>query len=219
MAFQSFCFAQAQTSDQISGVETISVRSVKGPVWILNQKTRTAVKQGMALNSGARLMTESHSEVQLKLRSDAAVLVKGDSLVGISAVNGLDWFIDLERGKMLSLIKNPRKRADHFKVHVGRSTIGVRGTVFFVDSHAQDSFFLCTCDGTIELTSAEVKSTEKITGRHHNNPRFIDGKSKGKSFNFTSASDLGSDHSDSDIANLEALFATQENVKNSAAVH
>lgn len=172
------------------------VIEVKGSAWKRARGSRVPVESGALLFSNEKLTTGSESEIKLVLGGkDVALLVKPKSEVVIEQLNGKDWYLELKSGAVLSLVKNPEKRPNHFRLRTHAATMGVRGTVFFVKDEGQRGVFLCTCVGTVEITSPDGKSSKSFTSEHHDAPQMIGSGAKDIGGRLAAAP-MGSDHSD-----------------------
>ena len=88
------------------------------------------------------------------------------------------------------------------KVSTSTSTIGIRGTGFYVESDPEQTYF-CTCYGVTEVASnSDPDSKETIAATHHDRPLYIvaDG---GQGKNIRNAPFLN--HTDQELSLIETL--------------
>jgi len=182
------------------------VASLVGKSWGLWGGHKEALHLGSELFSGEMIMTESASEVTLLIAHEVAALLKGNSQAQVDQVNGKDWSLTLHQGSVLSSVRNPEHRPNHFQVRTHAAVMGVRGTTFFVKTGSDGGVFLCTCHGTVAVTSAHgVQKEFVITSQHHDSPKnIVDGSNDVESR--MKAAPVGSDHVDAEAVALEKLL-------------
>jgi hypothetical protein len=182
---------------------TATVVTVVGKAWEnrhekIGGDVESPLKAGDHLAPGARLRTGMASNLVLKLGDDVAISIKSETIGKLTMNNGEDWGLDLEGGSVLSAVKNPKKRPDHFSVSSRSFTMGVRGTAFYVRDTPGKAPYLCTCHGTIQVRAGAGKVLQHITTTHHDHPVTLEGDLK--------KSTAEPEHTDADIAVLEALL-------------
>lgn len=85
--------------------------------------------------------------------------------------------------------------------------MGVRGTVFFVKADPGKPILFCPCHGEIEVTALDSKSEVKFKSEHHDNPKLISGGTLAMKERMVDIpKDYDIDHSDGEIADLQALL-------------
>src|SRR4051812_36880613 len=106
-----------------------TVVALHGQAWKLSStKEKSELKLGDHLTVDSVVRTASMGELTLKLDGDVAVFLKGNTQAHLSIKNGEDWSVQLEEGSMLSAVKNPQNRPEHFSIRTRTVTMGVRGT-------------------------------------------------------------------------------------------
>ncbi len=129
-----------------------------------------------------------------------AFLFRGQGRLEMAAA-GAEQFavatLRLVTGRLLSVFG----RSAH-RLETVTATIGIRGTGVYVESEP-DRSYVCTCYGTTEIAAAgDPLSSEIISARHHDSPRYVIGAGSGgeriKPAPFKN-------HSDEELELLEAL--------------
>jgi ferric-dicitrate binding protein FerR (iron transport regulator) len=189
--------AGARTEDSAIG----SVVAVKGPAWIHSGKKKSEAKAGDAIPSDARLMTDAGARMIVRLGNDVTLLLKERSEASPEVSADRSATLNLKEGAVLANVRNPEKRPDHFRVRSRAAVMGVRGTTFFVKSPPEGADYLCTCNGTLSISSLDGKSAIEITGKNHDSPRAIAAR-KGGIGGRISVAPMDSEHSDAEIAEL-----------------
>lgn len=174
-----------------------SIYGVSGDVKVNNKPAtlETPIKVGDTVQTGSNseiiFVVNSHSMI---LRSDSKLVIEAqDTSVSALVIGGLRMLT----GKLLSVSRN-----SPMKVTTATSTIGIRGTGFYVESE-QDQTYFCTCYGQTEVqANNDPTSKESITASHHDRPVYIvaDGA---KGNNIRSAPFLN--HTDQELALIETL--------------
>ena len=176
-----------------------TVVSLDGKVWeITPAHQRLLLTVGEHLKPKTIIETEEASTAVLKLGTDVAIQVKPKSHFEIDLEREVDWWIKLETGAVLSAVRNPEKRPNHFKIKTRFASMGVRGTAFFVKEQPDQPAYLCTCHGTIQVLGLKDTRLKTITTTHHEHPVTI-GKSVVKV-------PMDQDHTDADVTSLEKLL-------------
>jgi ferric-dicitrate binding protein FerR (iron transport regulator) len=186
--------AQANQLPAASRIATVV--SVSGNVWdVSGLKQKLLLTVGTLLKPKTIIETDAHGTAILKLGTDVAIQVKPNSRFTIDLNQVEDWSVKLKSGAILSAVKNPEKRKDHFKIITRSATIGVRGTAFYVKQLPGKPTYLCTCHGTIEVKDAQGKVLKSITSTHHDHPVTITASMK--------QVPMDSEHTDAEVLALE----------------
>jgi hypothetical protein len=175
-----------------------SIYGLAGDVRVNNQLATlaTPVKPGDTLQTGKNseiiFVVNTHSMI---LKGDSKLQIEGAdaSTVAGYVISGLR----MVAGKLLSVSRNSPMR-----VSTNTSTIGIRGTGFYVESDPELTYF-CTCYGTTEVQSTtDADSRESITAAHHDRPIYIasDGAAGRKIRNAPFLN-----HSDQELSLIETL--------------
>jgi hypothetical protein len=199
LAFLLFGTLPANANQLPADSRIATVVSMSGNVWKINSPTdKLLVRVGDHLKPKSVLETDATGNAILKLGTDVAVQVKPNSHFTIDLKQDVDWQIKLESGALLSAVKNPEKRKDHFKISTRTATMGVRGTAFYVKEEAGKPTYLCTCHGTIEVKTPSGKLLKTIQTTHHNEPVMIGPK--------VTQVVMDTEHTDADIKALENIL-------------
>lgn len=176
---------------------TQSIYGISGDVKV-NEKPAnlsTPIKAGdtieTAKNSEIIFVVDTHSMI---LRGDSKLVIEPPNpSFGALIIGGLR----LATGKLLSVSRNSPMR-----VSTSTSTIGIRGTGFYVESEPEQTYF-CTCYGATEVQATQdPESKETITASHHDRPVYIV-KDGGKGKNIRNAPFLN--HTDQELSLIETL--------------
>lgn len=179
-----------------------SIYSLSGQVRVNDQPATlsTPIKPGDTLqtakDSQVIFVVNTHSMI---LRGDSKLVIEtlaaapaDTSLTGL-LIGGLR----MVTGKLLSVSRNSPMR-----VTTSTSTIGIRGTGFYVESDPEQTYF-CTCYGATEVQATEdPESREQVVASHHDRPLYIV-KDGGRGKNIRSAPFLN--HTDQELALIETL--------------
>ena len=174
-----------------------SIYGLSGEVTVNDQVATltTQIKPGdtvqTAKNSEVVFVVGTHSMI---LESNSRLLIESsESSTGNILISGLR----MVAGKLLSVSRN-----SPMKVSTSTSTIGIRGTGFYVESDPEQTYF-CTCYGVTEVASnSDPDSKETIAATHHDRPLYIvaDG---GQGKNIRNAPFLN--HTDQELSLIETL--------------
>ncbi len=174
-----------------------SIYGLSGEVTVNDQVATltTQIKPGdtvqTAKNSEVVFVVGTHSMI---LESNSRLLIESsESSTGNFLISGLR----MVAGKLLSVSRN-----SPMKVSTSTSTIGIRGTGFYVESDPEQTYF-CTCYGVTEVASnSDPDSKETIAATHHDRPLYIvaDG---GQGKNIRNAPFLN--HTDQELSLIETL--------------
>lgn len=189
-----------------ASVDFASAVEVQGKAWAVQKKERRELKTGDTLREGEAIETGDDGNVTLKLKNTAAVLVKPRTELTIEHPQKKDWMLHLKRGGVLSSVKNPEKRPNHFRIRTKAAVMGVRGTTFFVQTEPSKPVFLCTCAGTVSVTDSEGQSSITFTSKHHDSPKRIEQGRETLARRLTNAP-VGTDHLDAEAERLAQLLA------------
>lgn len=179
-----------------------SIYSLSGQVRVNDQPATlsTPIKPGDTLqtakDSQVIFVINTHSMI---LRGDSKLVIEtpaaaqaDTSLTGL-LIGGLR----MVTGKLLSVSRNSPMR-----VTTSTSTIGIRGTGFYVESDPEQTYF-CTCYGATEVQATDdPESREQVVASHHDRPLYIV-KDGGRGKNIRSAPFLN--HTDHELALIETL--------------
>ncbi len=174
-----------------------SIYGLSGEVTVNDQvaSLTTQIKPGdtvqTAKNSEVVFVVGTHSMI---LESNSRLLIEAqESSVGNFLISGLR----MVAGKLLSVSRNSQ-----MKVSTSTSTIGIRGTGFYIESDPEQTYF-CTCYGVTEVqANNDPDSKETIAATHHDKPIYIvaDG---GQGKNIRSAP--FQNHTDQELSLIETL--------------
>lgn len=145
-----------------------SIYDLSGDVMVNGkQATETTV-----IKSGSTLVTGSNSYLIFAVGKDAFIMRENSRL----EMSGNDFIVDtlnLLKGKLLSVFGKSRH-----SIRTPTVTVGIRGTGIYVEAEP-DVSYVCTCYGTVDLTSTtDPSSRTTISATHHDDPKYIhkDGK-------------------------------------------
>ncbi len=174
-----------------------SIYGLSGEVTVNDQAATmtTQIKPGdtvqTAKNSEIVFVVGTHSMI---LESSSRLLIESsESSAGNLLISGLR----MVAGKLLSVSRNSPMR-----VSTSTSTIGIRGTGFYVEADPEQTYF-CTCYGVTEIqANSDPDSKETIAATHHDRPVYIvaDG---GQGKNIRNAPFLN--HTDQELSLIETL--------------
>ncbi len=147
---------------------TQSIYGLSGDVTVNNEKAvlSTRIKPGDTVETGKNssiiFVVNTHSMI---LERESKLLIETPEVTATSAIiSGLRML----SGKLLSVSRN-----SPMKVSTNTSTIGIRGTGFYVEADPELTYF-CTCYGATEAQSnTDPLSREAIAAAHHDRPIYI----------------------------------------------
>jgi hypothetical protein len=179
-----------------------SIYSLSGNVRVNDQPATLSTP----IKPGDTLQTAKDSQVIFVVNTHSMIL-RGDSKLVIEAPAGApanasitDYLIGglrMVTGKLLSVSRNSPMR-----LTTSTSTIGIRGTGFYVEADPEQTYF-CTCYGATEVqANDDPESREQVVASHHDRPLYIV-KDGGKGKNIRNAPFLN--HTDQELALIETL--------------
>ena len=136
---------------------------------MINGKNATLASQ---IKPGDSIVTGNNSEIIFVVGSHAMLLRENSQLQIISAANATASLVipalRLLTGKLLSVSRNTPLRIETLT-----ATIGIRGTGFYVESSAEQTYF-CTCYGVTDVVAiADPESKTSVTSQRHDRPLTI----------------------------------------------
>lgn len=174
-----------------------SIYGLSGQVTVNDQTAnlQTLIKPGdtvqTARNSEVVFVVNTHSMI---LRGDSKLQIEAPENTSASAIIA---GLRMVTGRLLSVSRN-----SPMKVSTSTSTIGIRGTGFYVESDPELTYF-CTCYGVTEVqATADPTSAETVAATNHDKPLYI-----------TSGANSGSNirragfvnHTDQELSLIETL--------------
>jgi hypothetical protein len=148
---------------------TQSIYGLAGDVKVNNQPAnlQTRIKPGDTVETGKNseviFVVNTHSMI---LRGDSKLIIDGSDAAGSlgAVISGLRMLT----GKLLSVSRNSPMR-----VSTNTSTIGIRGTGFYVEAEPDLTYF-CTCYGATDVqANNDPDSKESIAASRHDKPIYI----------------------------------------------
>jgi hypothetical protein len=147
-----------------------SIFSLEGDVRVNGSKADLATRIG----GGDVVSTSKNSEVVFAVGSDSFIMRSNSQM----EIEGGGFFIDTLRllsGSLLSVF-GERNANQALNVNTTTATIGIRGTGIYMEAEP-DLTYLCTCYGTVAMTSAlDPNDTEVVTATHHDAPKYLSNK-------------------------------------------
>ena len=154
-------------------------------------------QEGVLVLPGDVIETGARSQAVFIVGRDAYLLRAGSRL----QTAGKEMLINSLRvitGKLLSVLGPGARR-----IETPTATVGIRGTGIYVEAEP-DRTYVCTCYGTADLQSSlKPEERETVTTKHHDQPRYIYGKSMPSIRMIEDAPVVN--HTDAELIMLEAL--------------
>lgn len=157
------------------------------------------LETGMKLHVGDSVKTDPKSFARILLLDGVALQVGPATTITLEKKKNLTR-IEIASGALLTRLRK-LKPSKKFEVKNGSTAMGVRGTTFYAEAKAKQTF-LCVCEGEVE--SIWPSGKKHISAKHHDHPQLISEQSAE-----TSPAPMGSGHTDADIAELEKLLPPQ----------
>ena len=147
-----------------------SIFSLEGDVRVNGSKADLATRIG----AGDVVSTRKNSEVVFAVGSDSFIMRSNSEM----EIEGGGFFVDTLRlitGSLLSVF-GERDANQRLSVNTATATIGIRGTGTYMEADP-DLTYLCTCYGTVAMSSAlDPNDTEIVTATHHDAPKYLANK-------------------------------------------
>jgi|GEM_PF-2878116 len=168
------------------------------------EPAHTNLNVGDQLKEGARITTMSNSMLRLKLSDGAALQIGPHTEMVLKRKEEGIPLLELAHGMVLSVVRpwaeEQDKSKDKFRIRTNKVSLGVRGTEFFVKQDGDRPTFLCVCSGKVHAKWQKGEALyESEHHDHHVNIRHTNKKAEQQT-------DMGSDHSDDEIAALKKLL-------------
>jgi hypothetical protein len=173
-----------------------SVYKLTGQVFINGE----AASLDTFIQATAEIKTGPKSEIIFVVGEDAHI-VRENSVVQLSGQGTVESGLKVLTGKILSVF-GKRKKGETVIVDTSTATIGIRGTGLYVES-SEESSYVCTCYGVVDIASKNGNDSELITATHHDNPRRIYKKATKNAY-IEKAPLIN--HTDQELAIIEALL-------------
>jgi len=132
------------------------------------------LKLGDLLKEGDQIQTYEKSRIRILLNNDIAIQLGPNSKITLTEEKEGPVIIQLIKGALYSRIKPQVKKAneERYQVKTSLTSIGVRGTTFFVSYEDKDKVFICDCMGEILLKWKN--GSRRFKTRHHDDPVWVD---------------------------------------------
>lgn len=158
----------------------------------------TSIKPGDTVqtgnNSEVTFVVNTHAMI---LRGNSKLLIETPPDTGGGAGSLIIGGLRMLAGKLLSVSRNSQ-----MKLTTSTSTIGIRGTGFYIEADPELTYF-CTCYGSTEVEAiADPSSKESVVAAHHDRPLYIVANG-GTGNNIRSAPFLN--HTDQELSLVETL--------------
>jgi len=133
------------------------VKRVRGIVYA-NEKR---IYGGEPIKEGDNIKTEGKgSFIEIEFGKGSTIRMK-EGNVKISSFTKKETLFQLLKGSIFAFIRGTEDKK-RFKVRTKYSSLGVRGTKFFVQE--TDETYLCVCEGIVEAKDTNKKSISVIAG-------------------------------------------------------
>jgi len=145
-----------------------SIYDMRGNVTVSGKKA----DENTLISGSDIVVTGRRSHVVFAVGKDAFVL-RSNSRLELSGSGMLVNTLRLVTGKLLSVFGKTKHR-----INTPNATIGIRGTGVYTEADPEQTY-ICTCYGVVDLSADndsadnDKSSTETITSRHHDAPRYI----------------------------------------------
>lgn len=203
-----------------SAASLFRVASLEGEAWSVGPEQdaeKKSIAKGDTLAEGTTVQTGVRSKLKLLLPGDIALEIQPESEFKLvrKTPTSPDWGAHLQRGGILSVVRNPAKRPSHFYVRTRSAAMGVRGTMFYVRSREKEYDFFCACNGSVTLQRPTDAQPAVITSHHHDAPKVVHVES-GK---IEAAQNVHAsiEHTDEELAALQALLGPMPQPSSSPA--
>lgn len=133
---------------------------------------KQAATMDTRIKPGDTVQTGKDSEIVFVVGTQAMILRENSELQIEAAAGGLASLViaglRMLTGKLLSV-----SRDSNMQVRTATSTVGIRGTGFYVEADPERTYF-CTCYGVTDVQAAnDPQSRETVTSTHHDRPLYI----------------------------------------------
>ncbi len=127
-----------------------------GDVKVDDQNARLGTK----LVNNSIITTGDKSLAEVKLGTSTAFQVRENAIASIVNKDG-NWEVHAQQGAILNLVQ----RGTVYKHRGPSAVIAVRGTIFYVNCYDDSTQYICTCNGSIEISDGI--QTKDVSASHH----------------------------------------------------
>jgi hypothetical protein len=130
---------------------------------VATDKDWTAVNTtNLTLNVGAEIQTAEKSEATVKVGAYSIVTLRELTFLRIKSVTDDESAVDLDRGRVITDVQRKSDKQS-FSVKTPAAVAGVRGTMFIVETDADNTTSVTVGDGTVAVTgNMEGSRTVKV---------------------------------------------------------
>lgn len=193
------CFAVALPKEQVG-----KMYLVDGKVWGVMEGSKSPLQKDSPVFEGMTIVSETGSQALILFGKKVGIMKVGPS-TEMKVIEGKNnkWTLQLIKGLAATSVRKELSPKPLFQVKTPGATAGVRGTTFFLKVEDKDHVFFCPCEGKIDLMAGSDKIT--VESKHHDYPKRIT-VGTGKLADRAVASDMGKEHSDSDVETLKKIL-------------
>lgn len=131
-----------------------------------------AAEPSTAIGPGDTLRTGKNSELVFVVGGNAMIM-RSSSVLELEGARSAAASLVLTGLRMLTGALLSVSRNQAMRVNTSTATIGIRGTGWYLEADAEQTYF-CTCYGVTEVAaSADPASKETVAAQHHDRPLYI----------------------------------------------
>ena len=119
-----------------------------------------AAQLNQILNNRDIIKTGEESSAEILIGKQTGAQIRANSLA-VLVIENNTWEIDTKQGAVLSLVEKGKR----YRVKSPSAVAAVRGTIFYTNAYADSSFYVCTCNGSVDIQFEDV--TKSVSAAHH----------------------------------------------------
>jgi hypothetical protein len=118
-------------------------------------------KINQEIKSETTIATGEKSRAEIRIGTGSGIQIRENSKVKLIKDQNR-WKTEVTAGAVLNLFRPGSK----YQLNGPAAVIAIRGTIFYVNCYADGSQYVCTCNGTIGISS-EGKGLSEVSASHH----------------------------------------------------
>jgi hypothetical protein len=118
-------------------------------------------KLNQEIKNAMTIVTGEKSRAEIRIGTGSGIQVRQNSEVKI-ITDQYQWKTEVTQGAVLNLFRP----SSNYQLRGPAGVIAVRGTIFYVNCYADGSQYVCTCNGTVGISSDE-KEIKQVSASHH----------------------------------------------------
>ncbi len=142
-----------------------TIKTIIGSGILVRGSNDLKLRSGLKITSGDILKTNVDSEIEIDFGKKRIIKLGESSELMIENNAIKDFTVSMKEGKMMSILKDLTK-GETYHVKGTTAVVGARGTKFLTVVKENGAFFVCVCDGEVEIQPLKNLKQKKVYKKH-----------------------------------------------------